>query len=297
MVLKMQRRTNIQVSSLIILLSIITILIQFIAYYFFAAFYAILGISILICVISCILLTEQTSAFEACFNYSVLSLFISLVIVAMSFFSEDQSFLPYSGSMLGIAGINWLVPSLFCFLRNMLDYGTRFDDYPVFYRKHSVLFFAIYLVVIVYTAFVPGAVPFAYEGSLTAPNFAPFEAITIQIEDYLYGVTTLGSILTYLFCRILLFVPYGYQLTLSLRRKGRLPRLLSLLILPGILELAQYLFIPSRFDIDDVIYAFLGGILGSICYYLGNVIFRAFTGKDFLSGDSERHYSHSRIHF
>ncbi len=291
----MQRRTNIQVSSLIILLSIITILIQFISYYFFAAFYIIWGITILISVICCILLTEQTSTYEACYHYSVLTLFISLVIIVMSYFSMDQTFLPYSGTMLGIAGINWLIPNLFCFLRNMLDYGTRFEDYPVFYRKDSILFFTIYIAVILYTAFVSGAVPFAYQGSLTTPNFMPFEAITIQIEDYLYGVTTLGSILTYLFCRILLFLPYGYQLTLFLRRKSRLPRFLSLLVFPLLLEIFQYIYIPSRFDIDDIIYALLGGILGSVFYYLGNLIFRAFTGRDFLS--DENPYSHSRIHF
>ncbi len=293
----MQRRTNIQVSSLIILLSIITILVQYGAYYFFAAFYVIWGVAILISVISCILLTEQTSTFEACFNYSALALFVSLVVLVMSYFNETQSFLPYTGSMLGIAVINWLIPNWFCFFRNMLDYGTRFDDYPVFYRNHCVLFFVFYLGAILYTAFAPDAVPFAYEGSLTIPNFIPFEAITILIEDYLYGATTLGSLLTYLLFRILVFMPYGYQVSLSLRRKNRLWRLLAILTLPVLLELAQYVLIPERFDIDDIIYALLSGILGSMGYHLGNMIFRAFTGRDFLTDGNDRHYAHSSIHF
>jgi hypothetical protein len=112
-------------------------------YYFFAAFYIIWGVSILLCIASCHVLQEQTSSYEACFNYSVLTLFISMVIIFLSYLGKEQSFLPYTGLMLGIFVINWLIPCIHCFLRNMLDYGTRFEDYRTFYRNDSVLFFLL----------------------------------------------------------------------------------------------------------------------------------------------------------
>lgn len=293
----MQRRTNIQVSSLIILLSIITIIFQFVIYYFFAAFYVIWGAAILISLLCCHILLEQTSTYEVCFHYSSLILFISFIITLLSYLGGDQAFLPYTGNMLAIGIINWLIPCIYCFIRNMLDYSTRFEDYPIFYRNHSLLFFLVYLGVILYGMFVEGAFPLAYRGALNYANIIPFEAITILIEDYLYGIIPLSDVLIYVLIRILIFLPYGYQMTLLLRRQPRLLRFIILLLPPLALELVQYFVISNRCDIDDVIYAIIGGIIGSILFYLCNLIFRAFTGKNFLAKESDYPFMNSRIHF
>ncbi len=293
----MKRRTHVQASSLIIFLSIITIIVQFAVYYFFAAYYLIWGVSLLMCILSCHILQEQTSTYEACFNYSVLILFISTVIILLSFLGNAEAFLPYSGGMLGIILINWFIPSIHCFLRNMLDYGTRFEDYRSFYVQDSLLFFIVYIGIIIYGSFVKSAFPWAYTGSLNYANIIPFEAITIQIEDYLYGLLPLKDILLYLACRILLYIPYGYQMTFLFRKQGRLARLAALLALPLLIEISQYFFISYRFDIDDVIYALIGGILGSLFFNICNLIVRAVTGRNFLSKDSEYSFSNSKIHF
>jgi glycopeptide antibiotics resistance protein len=293
----MQRRTNIQVTSLIILLSIITILVQFVIYYFFSAFYIILGAAVLINALCCHLIIEQTATYEACFSYSVLNLFISTIIIVLSYFGKDLSLLPYTSLMLGIAIINWLIPSVHCFTRNMLDYGTRLEDYSAFYRKDSVLFFAVYLIFLLYTAFSKASFSFTSVGSLDTVNFIPFEAITIQIEDFLYDIVPLKNILTYLLSRILLFLPYGFQLALLLRRQGRLVRFASLLVLPLSVELVQYFLFPSRCDIDDIIYGLIGGIVGTLLFYLCNMLYRAFAGKDFLAGRGDAAYSRGKLRF
>jgi glycopeptide antibiotics resistance protein len=132
---------------------------------------------------------------------------------------------------------------------------------------------------------------------LNTANFIPFEAITYQIEDYLYGLISLGDIVVYLCSRILLFLPYGYQMTLLMRKQGRLVRLSALLVLPFLLEVLQYIIIPSRFDIDDLIYALIGGVLGSLLFYLSNLVFRACTGKNFLAKENDYSYSNSKVHF
>jgi glycopeptide antibiotics resistance protein len=222
---------------------------------------------------------------------------MSLMIIVLSYLGNDQAFLPYTGTMLGIAIINWLIPCLYCFLRNMLDYGTRFEDYNSFYRNHSLLFFILYIAVLLYGLYAASAFPLAYRGTLDVANIIPFEAITILIEDYLYGIIPFGDILVYLLVRILAFLPYGFQLTLVLRRQSRLPRFIALLLLPIVLEIAQFFIIPYRCDIDDVIYAFIGGILGSILFYLCNIIFRAFTGRDFLAKETDYPFANSGLHF
>ncbi len=293
----MQRRSYIQVSSLITLLSIITIIIQFVVYHYIAVDFLICGIAALISLLCCHILLEATSTYEACFNYSSLVLFISFIITFLSYLGKDQAFLPYTGAMLGILVSNWLIPCLYCFLRNMLDYGTRFENYSSFFRNHSLLFFLVYLGVIVYGMFAEGAFPFAYQGALGSANIIPFEAITILIEDYLYDIIPLSGVLTYLLIRILIFLPYGYQVTLLMRRQPRLLRFISLLILPIILEVLQYITIPNRFDIDDIVYAIIGGVLGSILFYLSNYIFRSITGNNYLAKDKDYPFANSKLHF
>jgi hypothetical protein len=293
----MQRRTNIQVSSLIIILSIVTIILQFIAYYFLAAFYIIWCISCLISILCCHILVEQTVSYEAIFDYSLLTIFISSVIIGLTYLGKAQSFLPYTSVMLGIVVINWLIPSVYSFLRNMLNLGSKIEDFNSFYRNSNIVFTLFYLAVITYGSFATAAFPWAYRAVAETANFIPFGLIATQIEDYLYELIPLSDVITYLGSRILLFLPYGFFTTMVLRRQARLPRFFALLFLPFVIELLQYFIIPSRCDIDDILYALIGGILGSLSYYLLNVIFRTFTGKNFLAKEGDYRYSGNSLHF
>ncbi len=293
----MQRRSNIQVSSLIIIFSILTILIQFATYHFLEASFIIWGISGLISIACCHILLEQTVSYEACFNYSFLTLFVSLSIIATSYFGNVQTFLPYTSTMLGIAVINWLIPMIHCFLRSMFEYGTRIDDFNEFYRNQSIVFFLFYMVILIYGFFAKGAFPWAYRAVTESSNFTPFEVITNQIEDYIYGLIPLSDVITYLLSRILAYVPYGFYLSLALRKQTRLPRFIALLSLPFIIEVLQYFIISERCDVDDIIYAFLGGVIGTILFFLTNVIFRAISGKYFLMKDNNHRFSSNSLHF
>jgi hypothetical protein len=293
----MQRRTNIQVSSLIIILSILTIIVQFVTYYFISSFSMIWGISCLISLLCCHLLVQQTTSYEACFNFSFLTLFISIIVIGLTYLGKGQSFLPYTATMLGLAVINWLVPSIYCFLRYMLDSGAQIVDFNAFYRNNSIVFFLFYIGVIIYGSFSASAFPWAYRAVIGSSNIIPFDIIASQIEDYLYEIIPLSDIITYLLSRILIFIPYGYFLALILRRQTRLTRFFTLLLLPCVLEALQYFIIPARCDIDDILYAFIGGIIGSLSYYLLNIVFHAFTGKDFLTKDADFHFSNSTLHF
>lgn len=293
----MQRRSNLQVSSLIILLGILTILVQFTIYYFFDVYLIIWGISSLVSVICCHILLEQTSSYEACFSYSLFTLFVSLIITVISYFGKVQTFLPYTAAMLGIAIINWLIPLFHCFLRNMLDYGTKVEDFNSFYRNLSIVFAVFYFAAIIYGSFVTDAFPWAFPVNNNSHNFLPFSIIATQIEDYLYGYIPLSDIITYLATRIIAFIPYGFYITLLLRRQSKLSRFFALLQLPLLIEILQYFFIPQYCDIDDLIYGLIGGLLGSLMFLLTAVIFRAISGKEFLSRDNDYRYSGSSFYY
>lgn len=293
----MQKRTNIQASSAIIILSILTILAQFATYYLFDSSFVIWGISCLISIVCCHLLLEQTTTYIACFNYSLITLFISFVIIIITYFGKVDTFLPYTGAMLGIALINWLIPLLHCLLRYMLDYGTKIDDFSDFYRNINIVFLLFYVFSIFYNNFAKSAFPWAYITTSTSANFYPFEIISVKIEDYIYGLASLGDIIAYLLSRILTYIPYGFFIVFVLRRQNRLIRVFALLLLPFLIEVLQFIIIPGRCDIDDLIYAFIGGLLGNLLFFLTNIIFRAFTGRAFMAGESDYRYSGHTLHF
>lgn len=291
----MQRRMNIQASSSVIISCMITILIQFAAYYFFHAYFMIWGISCLISIICCHIILEQTSTYIACFNYSMLTIFISLVIIVITYFGDVRAFLPYTSAMLGIALINWMVPVLHCFIRKMLDYGTKVDDYKQFFLSSNILFLLFYFGLLIYGNFAGDAFPWAYSTSAQSADFFPFVIISSKLEHFLNGQIPLSSITTYLMSRILTYTPYGFFIAFMLRRQKRLPKFFALLFMPFIIEVLQYILIPGRCDIDDLIYAVIGGLLGCFLFFLTNVIYRGFTGRDFLANEADYHFN--PLHF
>jgi glycopeptide antibiotics resistance protein len=294
----MQRRSFTQISFLIVLLSIVTILVEFTSYYFFASAYPVLGISAFLSILCCHILLEQTGTYEACFIYTFLTVFISLIVTALTYFSSDQStFIIYSNLLNGIVALNWLIPSIHCFIRYMTGYGSRIKQYSAFYRNNSIIFLLFYLAILIYGSFSKDAFPWVYRAVIweDTANFTPFLVLSRQIEDYLYGMIPLSDIFEYVGSRILFFLPYGYYIALLTRRKSRLIKYLSFLILPLMVEVFQYFFFISRCDLDDVIYAYIGAILGSVLFYLTNAIFHGISGKEFL--EREHYYGSSSLHF
>ncbi|MDF2537347.1 MAG: putative rane protein [Herbinix sp.] len=295
----MQRRSSIHISSLIVFLSILTTLLQFAVYYFFASSYLILGISSLFVALCCHILLERSYDYEACFIYTVLSVFISLIVTILTYLGKDDSFsiIPYTETLIGIVVVNWLIPNIHCFIRNMFDYGTRIENYTEFYRNSSIIFLLFYIGIIVYGSFFVKVFPWAYPMNTDSVNLIPFLSVSTQIEDYLYGALPLSDILLYLSSRILIFIPYGFYVTLISRRVSRLLRCVILLFVPVILEALQYFLYPTRCDIDDVIYAFFGGLLGILCFSLTNAVYKLISGRNFLSKDPTYRFTNSSLHF
>jgi glycopeptide antibiotics resistance protein len=287
---QMRRRSHTEISSMIVFLSIISIMVQFTAYYFFASPYIILGISSLIVIVCTHILLEQSLTYESCTVYTILLLFISIVITLLTYLGTEANLLPFTNTLIGIIALNWLIPIMHCFIRNMFDYGARVEKFYVFYRNVSIIFIFFYIGILIYTSFV-------YPLQNSHQNFTPFWRVATHIEDYINGLIPLSDILTYLLVRILIYIPYGFYGIMLLRNTSKFIRFIFLILLPSIIELFQYFIIPDRCDIDDVIYAFIGGIIGALCFHLTNLIYHAVSGKNFLTKNADYKYSNSSLHF
>ncbi len=292
----MQKRTNTQSSSLIIYISIITILIQFAVYYFIEVNILIWAAASLISLICCHVLIEHTLTYFSCLHYSFLSLFISVIIIALTYLGEVKTFLPYNHAMLGIALINWLVPLLHCFIRNMIDASGKIDDFYDYYKSNSIFFIIVYIATLIYGNYIADSF-FWTNNYGTSANFSILKIISVKVEDYIYNHIPLSDIMNYLSSRILIYIPYGFYISLLLRNQRRLIKSLALLILPFVFKALQYFIIKPRCDIDDLFYAFIGGLIGTLIFFITNVIFRSFSGRDFFGDETRSRYFGNTLHF
>ncbi|HHU71115.1 MAG TPA: VanZ family protein [Clostridiales bacterium] len=295
----MRRRSFIHISSLIVMLSMLTIIVEFAAYYFFSSIYPLLGVSSVFLIICCHILLQQSATYEAIFIYTLSNIFISCLITILTYYSADHtSFISYSTRLQIIICINWLVPTIHCFIRYMLGYSLRITHYTSYHLKNNIMFILFYSGILIYANFAEGAFPGIYRAVLWSDsvNFTPFLTLSMEIEDYLYGIIPLSYVFIYLASRILVLIPYGYYIAIITKKRSKVLRFFLFLLLPAGIEVLQFFLYPSRSDIDDLIYGFIGVIVGSLLYYLLSKVFRSISGKEYL--EKENIYSSfSSLHF
>lgn len=258
-----------------------------------------MGLSCIVSIICTHILLEQSLTYETDFIYSFLTLFVSLVITILTYYSKDQSIIPYSSLLFALSFVNWLIPTLHCFIRYMLDNSSRIQGFYSFYRNNSLVFILFYLGLTIYGILLPNAFQWFYTIPLTfdSGNFIPFNILSTQIEQYIYQQLPLTDIIVYLASRIVIYIPFGFYIYLFTRKNSRILRVLLFLFLPVLFETIQFYYNPSYCDIDDIIFGLIGVILGGLLYLLKNFIYRMFSGKDFLSNDNGYRNSGRPLHF
>lgn len=284
-------------ATLIILLSIVTIIAQFSTYYFFGSTLITFAFSALISLLCTHIFLEKSLSYEPCFSYSLLNVFICFIIILLSYFGSDTSILPYQHYLLLFILLNWLVPTLYCMIRCLFDRGPKYSHFNSFYRNISIVFLIIYVGVLINLFFLQNGSKILYFNDFRSINFVPFLTLATLIEDYLGGYVSLSNIVAYLSQSILLFVPYGFYSVLLLKYHSRLTRFITFLLFPLFIEVIQRVFLLGKCDIDDIIFALFGCILGGLCYHLLNRIFLSATDEDFLYERSPYSFYRNSFHF
>ncbi len=291
----MPRRTSTHTSTLIVFSSISTIVLQFLVYYFIEPPLIILGLSALICIILNHMILERSQTYISSFIFSVLILFISIIIAFLTYYGQGESILLYSPVLYGIAIINWLLPTLHNYIRSMLEHSSKTENFFSFYRNNSIVFILFYFGIIIYASFLGGNYPWPYPIISDPANVTPLFSLSILIERLIVGIGPLKDIFIYMASRTLIFIPYGFYITLLLRNKSRILRFISLLLLPLLIETIQFWILAPGSDIDDIIYGLIGGLIGFGMFFIINYIYRAGSGRNFLSKGNS--YTYSKLHF
>lgn len=291
------QRSSIHIATLIIVLSIITAIVQYGAYYFLGEALIIFGITTISILLCSHLLLEHTLNYESCFSYALLNIFVNFVIILLSYYGNTDAFLPFNPILLIFILVNLLVPILYCITRYLLDHGPKFTNFLSFYRNISIIFLIIYLGVFIYFIFINNKSIILYYSNFETINLLPFLTIATLIEDYVDGFVAIGTIINYLLYSTFLFVPFGFYGIMLLRNRNRWIRFMVLIIFPVIIEILQRVFLLGKADIDDIILGLIGGLIGALCYHILNSIFRMVKDEDFLTKGSRYSFYRSSLHF
>jgi glycopeptide antibiotics resistance protein len=290
-------RSPIHAVTLIILSSIISVTIQFGLYYF-------LGISVLTFVFSGFLILicshiflELTISYESIFSYTLLNTLVCLIIIGLSFFNEGTSFINFHPLLLLFVILNIFLPIIYGILRTLLDNGQKYINFKSFYYNCCYLCIVIYIGIIVNLLFLNNSNYIIYYSDFGKINFIPFLTLATLIEDYMGGFMSLASIANYLLIGIIIYVPYGFFISLFLRKQRKIVKFLYLFMLPLSIEVLQLILLLGKCDIDDIILGVIGGIIGTFLYYLQNLIFRFVKDEDFLSQRSRYSFYRNDLHF
>lgn len=286
----MRNKNSIQFTTVIILLSFLTVFGEFALLYVMSNDFLATLIGCGIVLFLSILLLFAAYNFEAIFIYMLLNVVLSSLLATYSFWEIRYFYYSADNYELWMVLINFTVPCLLCLICNLFDHNSL-ANYRQFVRNSSLLFFVYYLCMFIYIEFTPHTDAIWSNGYT---NLIPFYTIAGYIENYIYQVGSLKDIFYHLLIPIVIYLPAGFLLAVCMRHTNKLLRLLVALLLPLITEGIQYLIRVNNLNIDDVIYGFLGGILGQLLFFLLNALFLRIKGLEFL--EEERSYR-STLHF
>lgn len=199
--------------------------------------------------------------------------------------------LPDAGTVFIGCFLAWLLPVVYGCLFTWAEGGSALPQFSSFYKKAAIFFYMVYFGVLVYWFVAYSRIP---ETEISA-RFIPFASFAAYVDGVISDTVPIERLIQYVAERIALLLPYGFFVAMVGRKLHSLLRLVLVLVLPVIVELLQYLFKFNSFDMDDIIFSFLGGLIGMLLFVIFNALFQKTTGKNFDGSEVEKDYYGRRI--
>lgn len=199
--------------------------------------------------------------------------------------------LPESGTMFISCFLSWLIPVIYGCLFTWAEGSSAISQFSAFYKKAAVFFYLVYFGVLVYWFVEYSRIP---ETEISA-QFIPFATFAAYIDGVITDTVSVDRLVWFTAERIGLFLPYGFFVAMVGRKIHSLLRLGLVMVLPVVVELLQYFLKFNIFDMDDIVFSVLGGLIGMLTFVIFNAIFQKTTGKHFDGSEVEKDYYGRRI--
>lgn len=272
----------VNISSLVLLLALLSFIFEVCLYYFVPIHWAaVLSAAVLSLVLTHYFL-ETTLDYDSCFLLAAFMTITTTAFCVVVYLMQDNQWISYDYTMLFLVGVNWLVPFGYCFIRDFMDRGPRFDDYLFFFHGMSVIFLVVYLCAVVKQFFLTPLLP-PYEAMpMGAHTFIPFMATGTYLEQVFSQGGDSIPMLTYVLEMVLFAVPFGFYAKVYTRQAPTVMRFLVYLGVPLLLEAVQVVTGIGRGDIDDYTFALIGTAIGVWIFRLIAYISYEVNKREFL---------------
>lgn len=180
----------------------------------------------------------------------------------------------------------WLLPVAYSCFVTWLEGSSVLPQFADFYKRAAIFFYLVYFGLLIYWFVAYSRIP---EEEISA-QFIPFATFSAYLDGIISETVPLGHLLGFVVERIVVFLPYGFFVAMAGRKIHSLLRLGLVLVFPIIVEILQYILNFSTFDMDDVIFSFLGGLIGILSFVIFNALFQKTAGRNFDGSEIEKDY-------
>ncbi len=274
-----------------ILTGILATILQFIIYYFVGeGFLGMLlaGGSVLAGGVFVHFIMEEQ---EELFSYLLIPcIFSGVVGIVLPYISGD--FLPESTTMFYFCIIAWFLIVLYAIIYTLLNGVSEMETFTRFHKKSTVFFYIVYFGVLFYMVFFMSNNKTDTQAIL---KLLPLDTFVTYIEQLVKGQDVVKEFLLFLQNQFLFFVPFGFLVGMLGRNLFAMIRFVIIIVFPIGLEFIRFFVSDGSCDVDNVIFGFLGALLGMFLFLLFNESFCYFVGKNFDGSDINRDYYGRKI--
>lgn len=287
-------KQSVNISSLVILLSLLCFIMEVCIYYFVPQRFVVILFAVVCSLCLSHFFLESSLNYDYNFIHASFMVITSIAFCVIVYVIQPNPWLKYDYSIIALILINWVIPFVYCCLRDLLDRGPRFDDFNLFFHRMSKFFIIIYAIAILKQYFVTPFIPPYDAPEFGAKLFVPFMATAEYIEMAIRTNQSLLPIIIYIAEIACFGIPFGYFARVYLKHFPFLLQLIVYLIFPLILEVIQNFTGLGRGAIDDYVIFLLGAVVGIVVYQIMNSLFLSFATRDFTT---DRNHQQKKLQF
>lgn len=275
-------KRSVSISSLIILLALLSFLLEVCLYYFIRQHVVTVLVAVVLSVVLTHYFLEKTMDYDSCFLQAAFITICSSAFAVIVYLLQPNPWMEYDYWILVLVLVNWLVPFMYCFVRDFLDRGPRYDGYLFFFYGMSAVFMAVYALAFIKQQFITPLLPPYEVMAFGAHNFVPFMATGHFFETALKAGENVTEMVSYIVQLVVFAVPYGFYVRVYTREFPVVLRILIYLCGPFMIEVIQAVSGIGRGDIDDYAFSIVGLLIGVGIYHLVAHVSYAANKRDFL---------------
>ncbi len=284
-------RLSVRLTTIIDLISLLTLGLEFFIIYYCANTVLSLVIISFILILCTSIFIRTSKSFDSGFLYSFILVLFSSCIIGFIYMNGDTFSLEYSQKLLILILLNWLMPMICSILHDLHDSREQYAHFTSFFNKSTTQFIIYYigflaLIIVIKPITLPCISDTMWQSinQDSYRNVIPFYRIACYIEDSIYNQTDISPLIQYIFVSILITLPYGFYISLLFKNKGHILRLFLLFLLPIVMEVCKQYIAHEVADVEHILLGVLGGLVGSSFFFLLNSRYYHLKRHEFLEG-------------